>query len=76
MALTPKRQIGQLALGSFISLVAMLALIITSELESSLVFYSLSFILVLGVIYAIPGYIGIWVWRMRDVLFDQENKDD
>ena len=69
MASTPQVQVKQLAIGTAISLISMASLILTSELELQWLFYLLSFILVLGILYAIPGYIGIWLWRMKDTLF-------
>ncbi len=74
MAMTPKAQIKKLAIGTLVSLLAMLGLILTSELANPLVFYSLSSLLVIAVCYAIPGYVGIWVWRMQKVIF--KNSDD
>lgn len=73
MATTPRAQIKRLAIGSLASLLIMLALVLTSELENQLVFYSLSGLLAIAVGYAIPGYIGVWVWRMQKVLFRQED---
>ena len=69
MSENPVAQIKRLAIGTLLSLLAMMALVLTSDLEKQWLFYSLSIILVVGVIYAIPGYIGIWVWRMKDTLF-------
>jgi len=69
MSENPTAQIKKLVIGTLLSILAMMALILTSDLESQWLFYALSFVLVLGVGYAIPGYIGIWVWRMKDVLF-------
>ena len=71
MASTPQVQVKQLAIGTAISLISMASLILTSELELQWLFYLLSFILVLGILYAIPGYIGIWLWRMKDTLFKE-----
>ncbi|PHS18187.1 MAG: hypothetical protein COA86_08575 [Kangiella sp.] len=69
MSENPTVQIKRLAIGTLLSLLAMLALVLTSDLELQWLFYILSIILVVGVVYAIPGYIGIWVWRMKDTLF-------
>ena len=73
MAMTPRTQLKQLANGSLVSLLAMIGLVFTSELENPGVFYGLTAVLVLAIAYAIPGYIGIWVWRMRDVLFPKDS---
>ena len=69
MSKNPTAQIKRLAIGTLLSLLAMMALVLTSDLESQWLFYALSIILVVSVVYAIPGYIGIWVWRMKDTLF-------
>ncbi|PCI72657.1 MAG: hypothetical protein COB38_03965 [Gammaproteobacteria bacterium] len=69
MSENPTVQIKRLAIGTLLSLLAMMALVLTSDLEFQWLFYILSIILVVGVAYAIPGYIGIWVWRMKDTLF-------
>lgn len=74
MANTPAKQIRKLAIGSLLSLIAMGLLIITSDLENQIVFYSLATIALLAIIYAVPGYIGIWVWRMKSTLFRKDNK--
>ena len=71
MAATPKTQIKRLAIGTFVSLVALLALVVTSEFEYEWLFYLLSFCMLMGIAYAIPGYIGIWLWRMKDTLFPE-----
>ncbi len=73
MSETPKIQIKQLVIGTLISLIGMTAIIFTAQLENQLLFYFLVLILSSGVIYAIPGYIGIWVWRMKDTLFKKSN---
>ena len=70
MALTPKIQFKKLIIGTIGAFVCMLTLIFTSSLENVYLFYFLSFILVLCITYAVPGYIGIWVWRMRKSLFN------
>ncbi len=72
MANDPKAQLVQLATGTFISLLAMLGLFLSSDLEMTWLFYLLSIVLVTGVGYAIPGYIGVWVWRMKDTIFRHE----
>jgi len=69
MADTPKTQIKRLAVGTLIALLAMMSIVLTSHLESQWLFYILTLLLAAGIIYAIPGYIGIWVWRMKDTLF-------
>ena len=69
MASSPRVQLKRLALGTVISLVAMILLIITSQYESRILFYTLSLTAIIGIIYALPGYLGIWVWRMKDSLF-------
>ena len=72
MAATPRTQIKRLALGSLVSILAMLVLVLTSEFESQWLFYFLSLLIIAGVLYAIPGYIGIWVWRMKDVILGED----
>jgi len=75
MAKNPVKQIKQLATGTLISLVTMGLILVTSDLENQSLFYLLSFVTVLGIIYAIPGYLGIWVWRMKDSLFKSKKRD-
>lgn len=70
MALTPKAQMKQLAIGTLGAFITVVILILTSQLENTVLFYLLSAILIGFVIYAIPGYIGMWVWRMRKTLFN------
>jgi multisubunit Na+/H+ antiporter MnhG subunit len=67
MAANPSQQIKQLAIGTAISLIAMLALVLSSDFENVWLFYFLSLVTALGILYAIPGYIGIWIWRMKDI---------
>lgn len=69
MASTPKKQLKQLLIGTAGAFVCMLGLVLTSQFESEWLFYCLSFVLVLFFLYAIPGYIGIWVWRMKNLIF-------
>ena len=69
MSDTPKTQMKILVIGTAIALVSMIALLFTSSLESTLLFYLFVFFMAVGIAIAIPGYIGIWVWRMRDTLF-------
>ncbi len=73
MANTPKTQIIRLAVGTAISSSAFIVLLLTSEIENSLLFYGLSVIAMLGITYAIPGYIGIWLWRMKSVMFNESS---
>ncbi len=70
MAVTPNKQLKQLAIGTVISAISMIVMTLTSDLENRWLFYFLVSINILAIIYAIPGYIGMWVWRMRKVLFD------
>lgn len=70
MALTPKKQLKRLLIGTLGSLFFMLVLLLTSDESASWLFYLLSLSLALSIIYAIPGYIGIWLWRMRKFLFN------
>lgn len=70
MALTPKTQLKKLLYGTFIAFTLMLILLLTSNSLSSWQFYTLCFFIMLSILYAIPGYIGIWVWRMRKFFFD------
>jgi len=72
MAETPKAQIKRLAIGTLVSLITMIALVLTSDFASQSLFYALILFLAGGVIYAIPGYIGIWMWRMKDTLFREK----
>ena len=72
MALTPKTQLRRIAVGTSGSLVSLLLLILTSEKVNPWLFYGFSLSLLGWVAYAIPGYIGIWVWRMRKFLFDMD----
>jgi len=72
MAENPKAQLIQLATGTVMSLLAMFALVLTSDWENRWVFYLLNVLLIASVIYAIPGYIGIWLWRMKDTLFKKK----
>ena len=71
MANTPKTQIKQLALGTLISTISIIFLTLTSPLENSWLFYGLNALTILGIIIAIPGYIGVWVWRMKKILFKE-----
>ncbi len=73
MAYTPKAQIKRLAIGTGVSTFSILLLIMVSHWEIRWLFYLLVVITSLGILYAIPGYIGVWVWRMRDVLFGKED---
>jgi hypothetical protein len=73
MALTPRTQFKKLIIGTVCAFFCMLVLILSSAQENPVLFYALSFCLALSVAYAIPGYIGIWLWRMRKSLF---NLDD
>ena len=40
-----------------------------TEHEKVWLFYLLSIIGISAIIYAVPGYIGVWAWRMKHVLF-------
>jgi len=73
MANSPKTQIKRLAIGTAISILAMLMIFFTSYLEYQWLFYLFAIISSLGIIYAIPGYIGVWVWRMKDVIFRDDD---
>jgi len=73
MASSPKAQIKRLAIGTGISILAMLMIFFTSYLEYQWLFYLFAVISSLGIIYAIPGYIGVWVWRMKDVIFRDDD---
>ena len=72
MASDPKKHLKRMVKGTLGALVTMLLLVTTSSYESKALFYSLSFALILCIAYAIPGYLGIWLWRMRDVFFRQQ----
>lgn len=67
--MTPKAQFKQLALGTILAVLSMGMLWLTSHLESQFVFYGLVACLVASILYAVPGYLGVWLWRMRDTLF-------
>jgi len=70
MALTPKTQLKQLALGTCGALLSMLLIVVTSHWPQPWLFYLLSVFLILSILYALPGYLGIWLWRMRKFFFD------
>jgi len=72
MALTPRKQLFRLGIGTLGALVTMAIMLFTSHLELQWLFYMLSGLIALCIIYAIPGYIGIWVWRMRKFFFDMD----
>ncbi len=69
MAMTPRTQFRQLVIGTGAAILVMGLLWLTSGLGSDLIFYFLVFCLALSIIYAIPGYLGVWLWRMRGTLF-------
>jgi len=69
LAINPKAQIKRLFIGTLLSAAFMLAIIFTSSWENQWLFYFLAACLGLSVLYAIPGYLGVWVWRMHDVIF-------
>ncbi|MCW8875853.1 MAG: hypothetical protein OQJ89_03165 [Kangiellaceae bacterium] len=70
MALTPRKQLKRLLVGTIVSMFGIIALIYVSKTENQWLFTSVSVIVIASVLYAIPGYIGIWMWRMRKVFFD------
>ena len=70
MALTPKTQLKRLLVGTAFALIGVIALIFVSKTENQWLFILVSAVVFASVLYAIPGYIGIWMWRMRKVLFD------
>lgn len=70
MALTPRTQLKRLAIGTVGALICMTVLVLTSHLANQWLFYVLSFSLVIFTLYALPGYLGIWLWRMRKYFFD------
>jgi len=69
MAMTPRTQFKRLAIGTLAGILVMGLMWVTASLESDLVFYFLVFCLTLSILYAVPGYLGVWLWRMRDTLF-------
>ena len=69
MAENPREQLKRVAIGTAICFCSLLALILTSSLEKVWLFYLLSIIGISAIIYAVPGYIGVWAWRMKHVLF-------
>ncbi|MET1253956.1 hypothetical protein [Aliikangiella maris] len=70
MAKTPKSQLKRLLIGTICSFVCLILLILSSDWEIQWLFYLLSTALLIAILYAIPGYIGLWMWRMRKFLFD------
>jgi len=68
----PSSQIKRLAIGTFIALLAMLVQIFTSQWASQFLFYLISLVMFAGIFYALPGYLGIWIWRMRGTFFREE----
>lgn len=70
MAVTPQQQLTRLLKGTIGSIVAMAALILTSDWENPYLFYALAILMLLSILYALPGYLGIWLWRMRKFFFD------
>ncbi|MGX5173018.1 hypothetical protein ACUR5C_03215 [Aliikangiella sp. IMCC44653] len=70
MALTPITQLKRLAIGTLLSLIFSATLILFAEALTAWLFYSLALALILSALYALPGYFGIWLWRMRKFLFD------
>jgi len=70
MALTPKQQLKQLLIGTLGAFISMILILFSSQWEIDWLFYLLALITGFFIAYAIPGYIGIWVWRMRKFLFD------
>jgi len=69
MAMNPKEQLKKLFIGTILSAISMGLIVFTSDWENHWLFYFLSACMVISIIYAVPGYIGVWVWRMHDVLF-------
>jgi len=74
MANSPKAQVKRLASGTVVSIISMLLIFVTSFLEYQWLFYFLVVIALLSIVYAIPGYVGVWVWRMKDVIFNENPK--
>lgn len=72
MAENPRKQLKRVAIGTVICFVSLLALILTSSLEKVWLFYLLSIVGIIAIIYAVPGYVGIWAWRMKQVLFKKK----
>ena len=72
MANTPRTQLKRLVIGTALSLLGAVGLLIASGGESQWIFYLSSIVILVGVIYALPGYIGIWLWRMRKFFFDED----
>ncbi|WP_196140968.1 hypothetical protein [Aliikangiella sp. G2MR2-5] len=70
MALTPKTQLKRLLAGTLGALICMLALVLTADLEIAWLFWGLSIALGICILYSLPGYLGIWLWRMRSFFFD------
>jgi len=69
MAMNPKEQIRKLFIGTISSVISMGLIAFTSHWENQWLFYFLVVCVIASVAYAIPGYIGVWVWRMHDVIF-------
>ena len=72
MANTPRTQLKRLVIGTFLSLIGAIGLFVASGDESQWLFYLSSVVILIGVLYALPGYIGIWLWRMRKFFFDED----
>lgn len=69
MANSPRTQIKKLVIGTVVSAVSMSIIVLTAQLENQWLFYFLSVAVIVGILYALPGYLGIWIWRMRDTIF-------
>jgi len=76
MAMNPKEQIKKLFIGTILSTISMGLIIFTSGWENLWLFYFLVVCMIASVAYAIPGYIGVWVWRMHDVIFRKHKIKD
>jgi len=73
MARTPRQQLKRLIIGTVAALFFALALMLTSDLSSTWLFYLLAAGLIAACLYGLPGYLGIWLWRLRRILFDIED---
>lgn len=72
MALTPRAQLRQLLIGTLGAFICALTLVLTNQSLEAWAFYTLSVIMGAFIIYALAGYIGVWMWRMRKTLFNMD----
>lgn len=73
-AYSPKAQFKQLAIGTLLSTAAMTFLSLTNAFDKQWLFITLQLFILFAVTYAIPGYIGVWLWRMKNVFYGKDNQ--